>query len=73
MAQTPYVRAVRTRRWYAPAQTKKHRQPINLLHECQGLPMHILIIEDDLELGLALSKALKANGLTCEWLRRIKA
>ncbi len=34
--------------------------------------MHILIIEDDLELGLALSKALKANGLTCEWLRRIK-
>ncbi len=32
--------------------------------------MHILIIEDDLDLGHALSKALQANGLSCEWLRR---
>lgn len=33
--------------------------------------MHILIIEDDLDLGLALHNALKADGLSCEWLRRI--
>ncbi len=33
--------------------------------------MHILIIEDDLDLGLALHKALKADGLSSEWLRRI--
>jgi two-component system response regulator BasR len=32
--------------------------------------MHILIIEDDLDLGLALQKALKADGLSSEWLRR---
>ncbi len=32
--------------------------------------MHILIIEDDLDLGQALIKALQANGLSCEWLRR---
>lgn len=34
--------------------------------------MHILIIEDDLDLGQALTKALQANGLSCEWLRRVK-
>jgi DNA-binding response OmpR family regulator len=34
--------------------------------------MHILIIEDDLDLGQALAKALQANGLSCEWLRRVK-
>lgn len=33
--------------------------------------MHILIIEDDLDLGLALHKALKANGFSSEWLRRL--
>ncbi len=33
--------------------------------------MHILIIEDDLDLGLALQRALKADGLSSEWLRRI--
>ena len=33
--------------------------------------MHILIIEDDLDLGRALHGALKANEFSCEWLRRI--
>ncbi|MFZ6750896.1 response regulator [Undibacterium sp. Ren11W] len=33
--------------------------------------MHILMIEDDLDLGLALQRALKADGLSSEWLRRI--
>ena len=33
--------------------------------------MHILIIEDDLDLGLALQRSLKADGLSSEWLRRI--
>jgi len=33
--------------------------------------MHILIIEDDLDLGFALQQALKADGISSEWLRRI--
>lgn len=33
--------------------------------------MHLLIIEDDLELGQALQRALKTDGLTSEWIRRI--
>ena len=33
--------------------------------------MHILIIEDDLDLGFALQQALKADGITSEWLRRV--
>lgn len=33
--------------------------------------MHILIIEDDLDLGRALHTALKANEFSCEWLRRV--
>jgi two-component system response regulator QseB len=33
--------------------------------------MHILIIEDDLDLGLALQRSLKADGLSSEWIRRI--
>jgi DNA-binding response OmpR family regulator len=33
--------------------------------------MHILIIEDDLDLGLAMQRALKADGLSSEWVRRI--
>lgn len=33
--------------------------------------MHILIIEDDLDLGRALHGALKANEFSCEWVRRI--
>jgi DNA-binding response OmpR family regulator len=32
--------------------------------------MHILLVEDDLELGTALQKALRAEGLSSEWLRR---
>ena len=32
--------------------------------------MHILLIEDDLDLGRALQPALKVEGLTSEWLRR---
>ncbi|PWF48463.1 response regulator [Massilia glaciei] len=35
--------------------------------------MHILMIEDDLDLGLALQRALKAAGLSSEWLRSIAA
>ncbi len=34
--------------------------------------MHILVIEDDLDLGLALHKALKAEGFSNEWLRRVQ-
>ena len=33
--------------------------------------MHILIIEDDLDLGSALQQALKADGISSEWLRRM--
>lgn len=33
--------------------------------------MHILLIEDDLDLGRALQSALKVEGLTSEWRRRI--
>jgi two-component system response regulator BasR len=33
--------------------------------------MHILIIEDDLDLGRALHGALKANAFSSEWIRRI--
>jgi two-component system response regulator QseB len=33
--------------------------------------MHILIIEDDLDLGFALQQALKADGISSEWLRRV--
>lgn len=35
--------------------------------------MHILIIEDDLDLGFALQQALKADGVSSAWLRRIAA
>lgn len=35
--------------------------------------MHILMIEDDLDLGLALQRALKAEGLSSEWVRSIAA
>lgn len=33
--------------------------------------MHILLIEDDLDLGRALQQALKAEGFSSEWLRRL--
>jgi DNA-binding response OmpR family regulator len=33
--------------------------------------MHILLIEDDLDLGGALQQALKLEGITSEWLRRV--
>ena len=33
--------------------------------------MHLLIIEDDLDLGMALQKALKVEGMTSVWLRRL--
>lgn len=33
--------------------------------------MHILIIEDDLDLGFALQQALKAEGFSSEWRRRL--
>ncbi len=33
--------------------------------------MHILIMEDDLDLGFALQQALKVEGISSEWLRRI--
>ena len=32
--------------------------------------MHILMIEDDLDLGRALLQALKSEGITSEWVRR---
>ena len=32
--------------------------------------MHLLLIEDDLDLGHALTQALKAEGFTIQWLRR---
>jgi two-component system, OmpR family, response regulator QseB len=33
--------------------------------------MHVLLIEDDLDLGRALQSALKVEGLTSEWFRRL--
>ncbi|MES2758975.1 MAG: response regulator [Pseudomonadota bacterium] len=33
--------------------------------------MHILIIEDDLDLGAALQQALRTEGISSEWLRRV--
>lgn len=33
--------------------------------------MHLLIIEDDLDLGQALQRALKSDGLSSEWIRRV--
>jgi two-component system response regulator BasR len=33
--------------------------------------MHLLLIEDDLDLGRALSQALRAEGFSVEWLRRL--
>lgn len=33
--------------------------------------MHILIIEDDLDFGFALQQALKAEGISSVWLRRV--
>jgi len=32
--------------------------------------MHILMVEDDLDLGRALRQGLKADGITSEWVRR---
>jgi len=32
--------------------------------------MHILMVEDDLDLGRALLQGLKSEGVTCEWVRR---
>ncbi len=32
--------------------------------------MHVLLIEDDLDLGQALQQAMKAEGISSEWLRR---
>jgi DNA-binding response OmpR family regulator len=34
--------------------------------------MHILLVEDDLDLGFGLQKALQANGLSSEWIRTLK-
>ena len=36
----------------------------------QNPGMHVLMIEDDLDLGRALQAALKLEGFSCEWLRR---
>jgi two-component system, OmpR family, response regulator QseB len=33
-------------------------------------PMHLLLVEDDLDLGQALRQGLKAEGITSEWVRR---
>jgi two-component system response regulator QseB len=32
--------------------------------------MHILMVEDDLDLGRALLQGLKSEGISCEWVRR---
>ncbi len=34
--------------------------------------MHLLLIEDDLDLGRALSQALRSEGFSVEWLRRLR-
>lgn len=34
--------------------------------------MHILLIEDDLDLGHGLHRALLDHGFSCEWLRRVR-
>jgi two-component system response regulator QseB len=33
--------------------------------------MHILLVEDDLDLGRALLQGLKTEGISCEWVRRV--
>lgn len=33
--------------------------------------MHLLIIEDDIDLGLALQSALRPEGFTCRWVRKL--
>ena len=33
--------------------------------------MHLLIVEDDVDLGLALLSALRVEGITCRWVRRL--
>jgi len=38
--------------------------------DCDNPRMHILLIEDDLDLGRGLQGALKVQGFTSEWLRR---
>ena len=38
----------------------------------ENAAMHLLLIEDDLDLGRALSEALRTEGFTVEWLRRLK-
>lgn len=35
--------------------------------------MHILLIEDDLDLGTALQRAMRAEGLSSEWIRSLAA
>src|SRR3990167_1128380 len=73
--------SVRESRWAAPADivqttaltpakdTASDNAP-QASHPPQSHPMHILLIEDDLDLGRALQSALKVEGLTSEWLRR---
>lgn len=34
--------------------------------------MHLLLIEDDLDLGAGLTQALRAEGMTCEWVRSLR-
>lgn len=34
--------------------------------------MHLLLIEDDLDLGTALQRALRAHGFACTWVRGVK-
>lgn len=35
------------------------------------MAMHILMIEDDLDLGRGLASTLKASGISCQWVRRL--
>jgi hypothetical protein len=35
--------------------------------------MHVLLVEDDVDLGRALLQGLKSEGITCEWVRLVAA
>lgn len=52
--------------------TRKHLRPLAARKVCAAHwhPMHLLIIEDDLDLGAALQQSLKAEQITSTWVRR---
>jgi peptidoglycan-N-acetylglucosamine deacetylase len=42
------------------------------LAKAESCAVHLLLVEDDLDLGAALQRALKGRGISSEWVRRVK-